>query len=159
MIQPIRPAQPISPIQRYGWVGHEHEEEEGYMSSLPELSGLVTTIRQRHTRNLQSDLLKLRTEYGSEKLNHALELSKQEALRSALSVSGARQLAQAERENGRELQGLFREKRLDAAAQALRASNRAWQRPCRHRRRAGLTPIKFPFCFLRGMTSVELETQ
>jgi len=80
------------------------------MSSLRELAGLVTIIRQRHARNLQSDLLKLRAEYGSEKLNHALELSKQEALRSALSVSGARQRAQAERENGRELQRLFREK-------------------------------------------------
>jgi hypothetical protein len=76
-------------------------------STIHDLASLIAAVRARHARALQSDLLRLRTVHGARAVSEALSLCREAEARDALSVSGAKARARADRQDARLAQAVF----------------------------------------------------
>jgi hypothetical protein len=80
------------------------------MNSIADLANLISTLQQRHNKPFESDLVRLRTAYGTRAVERALSMSREAGLRDALSVSGAKRREHDERAAVRDAQALFARK-------------------------------------------------
>jgi hypothetical protein len=80
------------------------------LATSPKLASLIHARRQYLDRILNSDLLKLQTQYGPRLVGEAVALADRMVERDALSVSGAKAKQREQRQDARMAQAVFRRK-------------------------------------------------
>jgi hypothetical protein len=76
-------------------------------SNIDEIAGFIHARRQQLKRILNSDLLKLQTQYGARLVGEAVALADRLAARDRLSVSGAKLRQREQRQDRKAAQSLF----------------------------------------------------